>query len=69
MIATSGSLPHGVACVRVEIPLGRIVVCSSSLTEEEARVARAVAFQKVKDGARAVVISMLELATVMREAA
>lgn len=63
------SLPRGIAVVRVQTPFGRIVVWSDALTEDEARTARLIAFQRIQAGARAVVVSMLDVAAAIAEAA
>ena len=63
------TLPRGIALVRVETPLGKWVAVSDRLSEEEAKVARIVASERVRRGARAVVLGEIEVAAMLRDAA
>lgn len=63
-------LPRGVAIVRVQTPLGRVVLLSDRLSEEERRMAQVMAIQKIRDGAHLyVVIGELEVASALAEVA
>lgn len=62
-------LPRGVALVRVETPLGCVLAVSDRLSKEERTIALAMACQKVRDGARAVVLGELDVYAVLREVA
>jgi hypothetical protein len=62
-------LPRGLALVRVETPIGRIVWVSDRLSPAEERAARILACDRVRQGARAVVLSELELSAVLEGAA
>lgn len=62
-------LPRGIALVRVQTPLGRWVVVSDRLSEEEARAARLIACERAKHGARAIVLGEMELVAALQDAA
>lgn len=68
-MSPSMKIPHGVALVRVETPLGSVVVVSDRLSSEEERTARIIAADRVSSGSRAVVLGELEVARVLHDSA
>jgi len=65
------SLPRGIALLRVDTAFGKFVVCSSALTEEEERIARAIAADRIRRRAAisAVLLNVLDLLAVIQDAA
>ena len=68
MLSASG-LPRGVAIIRVETPLGRVVLLSDRLSADERRTAQVMACERIRGGAVAVVIQELEVVSVLAEVA
>ena len=69
MLSASGH-PRGIAIVHVQTPVGRVVLLSDRLSDEERRVAQVMAIQKLKDGPHSyVVIRELEVVSVLAEVA
>lgn len=62
-------LPRGVALVRVVTPIGPVTALSDRLSKDERTVALAMAHQKIRDGAHAVILGELEVSAVLREVA
>lgn len=69
MAETSLTMPRGIALVRIETPLGRVLVWSDKLTVEELRLARAVAGHLSRCGSRAVVLTNCEVEELLTDAA
>lgn len=69
MLNASG-LPRGIAVVHVQTPIGRVVLLSDRLSDEERRVARVMAIQKLRDSPHSyVVIREMEVVSVLAEVA
>lgn len=67
-------LPNGVAMLRVETPIGRLILLSDRLSDHERYVAGIIAETKIHEGARAVLLQETEVGAValacpLREAA
>jgi hypothetical protein len=61
-------LPRGVALIRVDTPIGRIVWVSDRLLPDQQRGARLIACERIHRGLRAGVIGELELYSLLEEA-
>lgn len=61
------ALPRGVALLRVDTPIGRVLVISDRLSEHERHIAQVIAAYRIRDGARAVLLKECEVAQIANE--
>lgn len=66
-VITRRRLPGGLAILRVRLPSGTIVVVSDQLSVDESRIAQAVASDRARSGANAIMLDRLELAATLAD--